>query len=403
MAEAASSWRHLEQRVAQYFERDGYSTRTNHREQGRSGLVHEIDVFAEKRDAAGTHRVVIECKAWRSAIEKDVVYKLVETMRDAGLSKGIIVSVGGLRSGAKVAAEQAHIEVWGPDEIRHHLGEDAIAGLPVRAPESALGVAVVLDRTAAEREIRKARGGFVGIGSEDIASIALVWIPCFEFQLAITRLRPGLINDKEDLIGSWALFEALTGRLVGKRDEARSFEQVDLNAPVVRQQRSAPQVVAELRKVLGKHRNAKTDAAQTARQTAYNAVGLPGSAREFAVEIEKLVFVPFYVGTLRRKTSERLVAVHAGNGTRVESVEHALHERVDLLRQVLKAPKPPTPAGSPTTTPEVAIGGRAESAPPETRPCKCGDSMVRRNRKSDGAPFWGCSTFPRCRHTEQVE
>src|SRR4051795_12884631 len=104
MPPAAQPWRNLEQRVAQYFEQNGYSATTNHREQGRSGLVHEIDVLAEKRDAAGTHRVVIECKAWRSAIEKDVVYKLERVMQDAGLSKGIIVCAGGLRSGARIAA-----------------------------------------------------------------------------------------------------------------------------------------------------------------------------------------------------------------------------------------------------------------------------------------------------------
>lgn len=64
-----ATWRNLEQRVAQYFQQHGYTARTNHKERGRSGLVHEIDVFAEKRDAAGTHRVVAECKAWRSPIE----------------------------------------------------------------------------------------------------------------------------------------------------------------------------------------------------------------------------------------------------------------------------------------------------------------------------------------------
>lgn len=76
MPTTAASWRNLEQRVAQYFERNGYTAHVNHREQGRSGLLHEIDVLAEKRDAAGIHRVVVECKAWRSPIEKDVVYKL---------------------------------------------------------------------------------------------------------------------------------------------------------------------------------------------------------------------------------------------------------------------------------------------------------------------------------------
>jgi len=397
----SNTWRNLEQRVAQYFERNGYTTRLNHREQGRSGLLHEIDVLAEKRDAAGVHRVVIECKAWRSAIEKDVVYKLEKVMQDAGLTKGIIVSAGGLRSGARIAAEQAHVEIWGPDEIRHHLGDEALAGLPLRAPDAATGVPVSIDRGAAEREIRKARGGFAGVGSEDVASIDLVWVPCVEFQLAVTRVRPGLIKDKEELIRKWVLFEVLAGRLIGGRDEARSFEPVDLDAPVVRQQRSAAQVLSEVRKVLGKHRNAKSDAALKARQDAYNAVGLPGSTREFAVEGEKAVFVPFFIGTLSRRGTERLVAIHAGNGARVETVEQALHEKIDVLRRALRE-------NESRLAPPVMSVSNSQAMPPaapeqsaeEARACRCGAAMVLRHRKADGAAFWGCSTFPKCRNTE---
>lgn len=401
MPTTAASWRNLEQRVAQYFERNCYTARVNHREQGRSGLLHEIDVLAEKRDAAGIHRVVVECKAWRSPIEKDVVYKLEKVMQDAGLTKGIVVSVGGLRSGARIAAEQAHVEIWGPDEIRHHLGEDAIAGLPLRAPDAALGVPIAVDRAAAERDIRKARGGFAGVGSEEVGSIDLVWVPCFEFQLAVTRIRPGLIKDKEEIVRRWALFEAITGRLVGARDEARSFETIDLDAPVVRQQRSAAQVLGDMRKIVGKHRSRKSEAAQKARQTAFNAVGLPGSAREFAVEEEKAVFVPFFVGTLRRKGSERLVAIHAGNGARIESVEQALHEKVDVLRRSMtEAHIAPSP--SPVLERNVAGALGSDPAAGEERTCRCGAPMMLRHRKADGAAFWGCSTFPRCRHTEPV-
>jgi hypothetical protein len=32
-------------------------------------------------------------------------------------------------------------------------------------------------------------------------------------------------------------------------------------------------------------------------------------------------------------------------------------------------------------------------------PCPCGGSVVRRNRRSDGTPFLGCSSFPGCRRT----
>ena len=33
----------------------------------------------------------------------------------------------------------------------------------------------------------------------------------------------------------------------------------------------------------------------------------------------------------------------------------------------------------------------------------CGTPMVRRNRKSDGAPFWGCPRFPQCRGIRPIE
>ena len=211
-----------------------------------------------------------------------------------------------------------------------------------------------------------------------------------------------MIKDKEELVRRWALFEVLTGRLIGARDEGRSFETVDLDAPVVRQQRSAAQVLSEVRKVLGKHRNAKSDAALKARQEAYNAVGLPGSAREFAVEAEKAVFVPFFIGTLSRKGTERLVAIHAGNGARVEAVERALHEKVDVFRRALNEHE-----GRLTPPSEVVADIDAGAVPPESsveeaRPCRCGAPMVIRHRKADGAAFWGCSTFPKCRHTEPI-
>lgn len=33
---------------------------------------------------------------------------------------------------------------------------------------------------------------------------------------------------------------------------------------------------------------------------------------------------------------------------------------------------------------------------------RCGADMVRRRRKADGSPFYGCSAFPRCRFTRSV-
>lgn len=36
-----------------------------------------------------------------------------------------------------------------------------------------------------------------------------------------------------------------------------------------------------------------------------------------------------------------------------------------------------------------------------TFPCsECGSAMIKRFRKSDNAPFWGCAAFPNCRTIE---
>lgn len=403
---SAGTWRNLELRVAQYFQRNSYTARTNQKETGRSGLVHEIDVLAERRDVAGTHRVAVECKAWRSPVEKDVIYKLEKVMQDVGLSKGIVVSAGGLRAGARVAAEQAHIEVWGPDEIRHYLGDEALAGLPLVRPDEGLGIEVTVARGVAEREVKRARGGFAGVGTEEITSIDLLWIPAFELQLAVTRLRPGIVNDREEVIRRWNLFEALTGRLVGQRDEPRSFVTVALDAAVPRRQKASPQIVSEMRRTLGKHRTAKTEAAQTARQKAYNAIGLPGSTREFVLEAEKPVFVPYFVALLRRKGRERFIPIHAGLGARSEAVEHALHEKVDIVTAAnADASKRPVPDGDRGDGPSIVTPASTSTPtqPPVAASCRCGAVMVLRQRKADGAAFWGCSTFPRCRHTLAID
>lgn len=387
-----AGWQNLERRVAAYFERHGYRATTNVKVTGRSGLVHELDVLAERSDAAGTHRVAVECKAWRSPVEKDVVYKLERVVQDAGLSKGVLVSVGGVYAGARVAAEQANIDVWGPDEVRHHLGDEALAGLPLAVPDRALGVTAAVSRGHAEREVMRARRGFAGIGGEGLVSLDLVWLPAYELRLAITWIRPGLVRGREEVFRRWNLYEALTGRLVGEQDSPCQFEDMSLGGAVLRPQRSVAQVVGDMRKTLAKHRAAKSDAAQVARKVAYNAIGLRGATREFAVEAEASVFVPFFVGRLRRKASERLIAVHAGTGSRSEAVEHALHDKVDLVLRAIEQP---------AAAPRPAPGGFPVAPNPSTAPptCACGAAMVLRRRRADGGGFWGCSTFPRCRHT----
>jgi hypothetical protein len=58
-----------------------------------------------------------------------------------------------------------------------------------------------------------------------------------------------------------------------------------------------------------------------------------------------------------------------------------------------------TASGS-TAAGRVVLGA-TPAAPPSCR--RCGEQMVTRQRRRDGSPFYGCSNFPQCRHTQAVE
>jgi hypothetical protein len=98
--------RALEQAVARYFAANGYETSCNQVIEGRSGAPHEIDVLAVRPDPLARVKIAIECKSWRNPVETAVLSKLENVMRNCGLNKAIVVSTGGLRSGAERAAAE---------------------------------------------------------------------------------------------------------------------------------------------------------------------------------------------------------------------------------------------------------------------------------------------------------
>jgi hypothetical protein len=63
----------------------------------------------------------------------------------------------------------------------------------------------------------------------------------------------------------------------------------------------------------------------------------------------------------------------------------------------------PLPSMRREAPPAFAVANRRATV--ESRPavCPCSGTIVERRRKSDNAPFWGCSHFPRCRNTWPVE
>lgn len=59
---------------------------------GKSGLSHQIDVLTSHSDGNHSYETAIECKYWKTKVNKDVVMKVSAIIEDAGISKGIIVT-----------------------------------------------------------------------------------------------------------------------------------------------------------------------------------------------------------------------------------------------------------------------------------------------------------------------
>ncbi len=67
-------------------------------------------------------------------------------------------------------------------------------------------------------------------------------------------------------------------------------------------------------------------------------------------------------------------------------------------------PRIPDGAGTAAgATPARTGTATGPGTPTHTGPtCRCGAQMVMRRRRRDGAPFYGCSTFPACRQTKPI-
>ena len=227
-------------------------TRCNEVREGRSDGSHEVDVLAEKSDALTTFRVAVECKAWQQPIEKDVVSKLDYVVRDLGLNKGIIVSLAGWRSGAQRTAADLGVELWGPDELRRHLGESIVGelGVPPAAPSSTLtwGYQFAVAPEQGERTIRSSGKGRLRLRTlEQMAFFSAVWLPAYAIRVTIaqpevkrfkTRLRSTTVDN---------LYEALSGSCLGW--VPHSFVQVNIEQrlalPAVLPRHEGPRVAAQ--------------------------------------------------------------------------------------------------------------------------------------------------------------
>jgi hypothetical protein len=266
MTTGVEQGRRLEERIGAFFEANGYRVSRNVVLEGRSGGRHEIDVLAEKSDALTTYKVAVECKAWQTPIEKDVVAKLYHVVDDLGLSKGIVVSLAGSRSGAQVAARERGIELWGTDELRHHLGEVPTAQLAsARAAAgrtTAWGRPVRISLEAARTALESSGKGALNLRTvERLVWMSPVWLPAFSVRISVTQPEARLLKNRLRSVSVVRVYDALSGTYLGPAP-ATGWEQVEVEArTALPPALHAAKVLATLRKTVDDYTRVSTQAA----------------------------------------------------------------------------------------------------------------------------------------------
>ncbi|AGK61147.1 hypothetical protein Asulf_01147 [Archaeoglobus sulfaticallidus PM70-1] len=112
----------LEKLVAQLFKSKGYDVMHNVKLKGRSGVEHQIDVYAEYKCPLHLSRIVIECKAYDTPINKDIVMKLIQEVLDLGVDRGILVTTSYFTPDAVSTANGYNVDLWDYTKLTSLVG-----------------------------------------------------------------------------------------------------------------------------------------------------------------------------------------------------------------------------------------------------------------------------------------
>lgn len=339
MGTAADKGRLLEQRVAEFFRSNGYAATCNEIVEGRSGSRHEIDVLAEKSDALTTYRVAIECKAWQTPIEKDVVSKLHYILGDSGFNKGIIVSLAGARSGAVTTASDLGIELWGPEELRKHLGDASVADLNVSTSSAnttvSWGYKFGVAASAAEKMIRSSGKGRLNLRKlEEFVWFLPLWVPAYCIKLTVaqpevkrfkTRLRSATIVN---------LYESYSGKFLARANG--SWEQIDIESrSSLRPLLKDTKIHTTIRKTEQAYQKVSTPTAKERHAANLARLGIPTPCASVSIDSTSTVHLPYFVGILGTPSGQRVVAVDGRNGHISDRMTDMLTSNLAVMRDQL--------------------------------------------------------------------
>ena len=195
----------FEELIAKLFSSRGYEVKRGVWMRGRSGVEHQIDIYAEFKAPLHTSRLIIECKAYDRPVDKDVVMKLIHEVQDLGVDKGILVTTSYFTPDAESVARGYNIELWDLGRVKELLGPLSAPTLEASADE----VYTVKPRLGLEELMKLVKG--------EVVEAYLINYPYYEVEVELlSRIEEGFLRKKvrEVVLSSKVPVDAVAGCIV---------------------------------------------------------------------------------------------------------------------------------------------------------------------------------------------
>lgn len=204
----------LEELVAGIFRAKGYYVKHNIKLVGRSGVEHQIDVYAEYKAPLHTSRIIVECKSYDKPIDKDIVMKLIHEVEDLGVDKGILVTTSYFTSDAISTATGRNVDLWDGVKLQELLKEVEVEIEGITISNVFHVVPYVSIETSVELVDKMLRGFFGRKGV--IESMMVIFYPYYELDIdAKIYEAKGIVKKKleEKIVSARVLVDPITRQL----------------------------------------------------------------------------------------------------------------------------------------------------------------------------------------------
>lgn len=248
----------LELIIADLFRKNGYTVIHNLKKKGKSGVEHQIDVYAEYKAPLHTSSVIIEAKSYEESIDKDKIMKFVQIVDDLNVDRGIFVTTSDYVLSAIMTANQYNnIELWNRDKISKLVGELQLSSsvYTEQQPDGKIESRIKtisprishdqVQQYVTDRIKKREKGGFLGSGKvfEESKSTKLLLYPYYDFGI---KARVQHI-EKRGLLSSEAVDKIIPCRV---SVDAITCGIIDVTSNGISYRYSFPQITEEEAKLL---------------------------------------------------------------------------------------------------------------------------------------------------------